>query len=285
MYKDFYGLRDNPFRLNPDPRYLCLNSAVQEAITAILYGIRSRKGILLLIGEVGSGKTTLINLILDRLQKNKVMTGFIFNARENTNDFLELVLTDLGIEYPAGTSRAQMLTRLNQFLLERSKKGQLTALIIDEAQNLSPEVLEEVRLLTNLETSTEKLLQVVLSGQPELVYKLVQPRLRQLCQRIAFHVRLSPLTSEQSREYILLRLAVAGADQRKPIFDDAALKKIHNNSRGIPRLINLLCEHSLLHGFVDEIFPISGETVEKAMDDLVLSLKPSSALIDAELQQ
>jgi general secretion pathway protein A len=178
-----------------------------------------------------------------------------------------------------------MLTRLNQFLLERSKKGQLTALIIDEAQNLSPEVLEEVRLLTNLETSTEKLLQVVLSGQPELVYKLVQPRLRQLCQRIAFHVRLSPLTSEQSREYILLRLAVAGADQRKPIFDDAALKKIHNNSRGIPRLINLLCEHSLLHGFVDEIFPISGETVEKAMDDLVLSLKPSSALIDAELQQ
>ncbi|MGA3126632.1 MAG: AAA family ATPase [Candidatus Korobacteraceae bacterium] len=285
MYKDFYGLRDNPFRLNPDPRYLCLNTAVQEAISAILYGIRSRKGILLLIGEVGSGKTTLINLILDRLQKSKVTTGFIFNARENTNDFLELVLTDLGIEYPAGSSRAQMLTRLNQFLLERSKKGQLTALIIDEAQNLSPEVLEEVRLLTNLETSTEKLLQVVLSGQPELVYKLVQPRLRQLCQRIAFHVRLSPLTSEQSREYILLRLAVAGADQRKPIFNDDALKKIHNNSRGIPRLINLLCEHSLLHGFVDEMFPISGETVEKAMDDLVLSLKPSSALIDAELQQ
>jgi type II secretory pathway predicted ATPase ExeA len=285
MYKDFYGLKDNPFRLNPDPRYLCLNNAMEEAITTILYGIRSRRGIFLLIGEVGSGKTTLINLILDSLQKSQVATGFIFNARENYTDFLELVLTDFGIEYPAGTSRAQMLTRLSHFLLERSKKGQITALIIDEAQNLSPKVLEEVRLLTNFETATEKLLQVVLSGQPELVHKLVQPRLRQLSQRIAFHVRLSPLTSEQSREYILRRLAVAGADQSKPIFEDDALKEIHNHSRGIPRLVNLLCEHSLIYGFVDEMFPISSKTVEKAMENLALSLRPSSALIDAELQR
>lgn len=285
MYKDFYGLKDNPFRLNPDPRYLCLNNAVQEAITAILYGIRSRKGILLLIGEVGSGKTMLLNLILDRLQKAQVATGLVFNARENAGDFLELVLTDLGIEYPTGASRAQMLTRLNQFLLERSKKGQVTALIVDEAQNLSPEVLEEVRLLTNLETATEKLLQVVLSGQPELIYKLVQPRLRQLSQRIAFHVRLRPLTSEQSSEYIMRRLLVAGADPAKPIFEDEAMKKIHSNSRGIPRLVNLLCEHSLIHGFVDEMFPISPVTVEKALEDLALSLRPSTALADAELQQ
>jgi general secretion pathway protein A len=178
-----------------------------------------------------------------------------------------------------------MLTRLNQFLLDRSKKGQVTALIVDEAQNLSPEVLEEVRLLTNLETATEKLLQVVLSGQPELIYKLVQPRLRQLSQRIAFHVRLRPLTSEQSSEYILRRLSVAGADPDIPIFDDEAMKKIHSNSRGIPRLVNLLCEHSLIHGFVDEMFPISATTVEKALEDLALSLRPSTALADAELQQ
>ncbi len=285
MYKSFYGLTDNPFRLNPDPRYLYLNSVVQEAISAILYGIRSRKGILLLTGEVGSGKTTIVNLILDRLHRMQVTTGFVFNATENTAEFLELVLIDLGIDYPAGASRVQMLTRLNHFLLDRSRKGHITALIIDEAQNLSPQVLEEVRLLTNLETSTEKLLQVVLSGQPELVHKLVQPRLRQLTQRIAIHERLSPLTREQAREYILRRLAVAGADGNKPIFDEDALEKIYVNSRGIPRLVNMLCEHSLMHGFVDERLPVSADTVSKAIEDLSLPLRPSIALFAAEVEQ
>ena len=275
MYKRFYGLRDNPFRLSADPRFLYVNSGVQETLAALSYGIRSRKGIVLLTGEVGTGKTTLVNTLLDYLRKKKAATAYVFNARENPTEFLELVLADLEVDYPAGASRAQMTIRLNRWLLDRYRARQPVILIVDEAQNLPPEVLEEVRLLTNLETSSEKLLQIVLVGQPELERRLAQPELRQLAQRIAFWTKTSPLSLEQMRDYIRCRLAVAGAPGH-PIFEEDALLQIHQYSRGIPRLINLLCEHALLHGYVEDKQCISAEIIAIAAGDALLPLSAVS---------
>jgi type II secretory pathway predicted ATPase ExeA len=268
MYKDFYGLKANPFNVNPDPRYLFLTKHTEEALACLTYGIESRKGFVLLTGEVGTGKTTLINKFLEWLRTQRATTAFVFNSRMNVPQFLDYMMSDFGIPCES-ESKSQIMLRLNSWLLERYRAGETAVLIVDEAQNLSDEVLEEIRLLTNLETATEKLLQVVLVGQPELEEKLKQPQLRQLRQRLTLRAKTHALTLEETRAYVQQRLRIAGAEGGK-IFQAEALDAVFRYSLGIPRVINLICEHCLVNGFVDQQKVIGAEVVDAVARDFDL---------------
>jgi general secretion pathway protein A len=260
MYKGFFGLKDNPFNVNPDPRFLYLTKEIEEALSALKYGVQNRKGFITLTGEVGTGKTTLVNRLLDWLHEQKVRTAFLFNSRMNTSQLFDFILAEFNITCES-TSKSQQLMSLNRWLLDRFRAGETTVLIVDEAQNLTYPVLEEIRLLTNLETSTEKLLQIVLSGQPELEDKLKSPQLRQLRQRIMLRCKTTPLTEKQTNDYIIQRLRIAGGDG-EPIFSPQAIGIIHQYSTGIPRVVNLLCEHSLINAYVEQQRPISAKIVQ-----------------------
>jgi type II secretory pathway predicted ATPase ExeA len=268
MYKRFFGLQANPFNPNPDPRFLFLTSAATEALASLAYGIRNRKGFLLLTGEVGTGKTTLLNRLLEWLYEERVATAFVFNSRLNEHEFFDFVLNDFGIVCNS-RDKSQRIFKLNEWLLERYRERRTAALIIDEAQNLSPDVLEEIRLLTNMETTQEKLLQIVLSGQPELDEKLRDPSLRQLRQRITIRCNTCPLSREELQAYLEERLRIAGANG-SPIFGIDAIDAIHRHAQGIPRIVNLLCEHSLINGFVEQIRPIPARIVEDVARDFEL---------------
>jgi len=233
MYKEFYGLRANPFNVNPDPRYLFLTRHTEEALACLTYGIQSRKGFVLLTGEVGTGKTTLINKLLEWLRLQQVATAFIFNSRLNTPQFLDYMMADFGILCDS-KAKSQILLRLYNWLLDRYRAGETAVLIVDEAQNLSDEVLEEIRMLTNLETFTEKLLQIVLVGQPELEQKLKQPQLRQLRQRLTLRAKTHPLTLDETKAYVQQRLRIAGSNGQE-IFAPESLVAIHRYANGIPR--------------------------------------------------
>ncbi|MGA9388932.1 MAG: AAA family ATPase [Candidatus Sulfotelmatobacter sp.] len=269
MYKEFYGLRANPFNVNPDPRYLFLTRHTEEALACLTYGIQSRKGFVLLTGEVGTGKTTLINKLLEWLRLQQVATAFIFNSRLNTVQFLDYMMADFGIPSDS-KAKSQVLLRLYNWLLDRYRAGETAVLIVDEAQSLTDEVLEEIRMLTNLETFTEKLLQIVLVGQPELEQKLKQPHLRQLRQRLTLRAKTHPLTLEETRAYVQQRLRIAGSNGQQ-IFDPDSLIAIHRYSNGIPRVINLLCEHCLVSAFVDQQRVIGPAVVEVVARDFDLS--------------
>jgi general secretion pathway protein A len=269
MYKEFFGLRANPFNVNPDPRYLFLTRHTEEALACLTYGIQSRKGFVLLTGEVGTGKTTLINKLLEWLRLQQVATAFIFNSRMNVPQFLDYMMADFGIPCDS-KSKSQILQRLYNWLLDRYRAGETAVLIVDEAQNLTDEVLEEIRMLTNLETFTEKLLQIVLVGQPELETKLKQPQLRQLRQRLTLRAKTHPLTLEETKAYVQQRLRIAGSDGRQ-IFDGDALSAVHKYSNGIPRVVNLLCEHCLVSAFVDQKPTISEAVVDAVARDFDLS--------------
>jgi general secretion pathway protein A len=269
MYKEFFGLRANPFNVNPDPRYLFLTRHTEEALACLTYGIQSRKGFVLLTGEVGTGKTTLINKLLEWLRLQQVATAFIFNSRLNVPQFLDYMMADFGIPCDS-KSKSQILQRLYNWLLDRYRAGETAVLIVDEAQNLTDEVLEEIRMLTNLETFTEKLLQIVLVGQPELETKLKQPQLRQLRQRLTLRAKTHPLTIEETRAYVQQRLRIAGSDGRQ-IFDGEALSAVHKYSSGIPRVVNLLCEHCLVSAFVDQKTTINEGIVDAVARDFDLS--------------
>ena len=260
MYKEFFGLRANPFNVNPDPRYLFLTRHTEEALACLTYGIQSRKGFVLLTGEVGTGKTTLINKLLEWLRLQQVATAFIFNSRMNVPQFMDYMMADFGIPCDS-RSKSQILLRLYNWLLDRYRAGETAVLIVDEAQNLSDEVLEEIRMMTNLETFTEKLLQIVLVGQPELEQKLKQPQLRQLRQRLTLRAKTHPLSLEETKAYVAQRLRIAGSNGQ-PIFDPEALVTIHRYSSGIPRVVNLICEHCLVSAFVDQQKMISAKVVE-----------------------
>jgi type II secretory pathway predicted ATPase ExeA len=267
MFK-FFGLREDPFRVSPDPRYLFLTPNIQKALVSLAYGVQSRGGILLMTGEVGTGKTTLLQKLLDWLHDNRAATAFLFNTRLSTSEFLHCMMADFGIPCQSH-SKSDTVIRLNHWLLERIRQGELTVLIVDEAQNLSTEVLEEIRLLANLETATEKLLQIVLSGQPELDEKLKRPELRQLRQRITFRCHTLPLTLHETEGYIAKRLSIAGADG-EPVFSPEAIQCVHEHSRGIPRVINILCQHALINAIADQQRPVPAHLVMEAVDDLEL---------------
>lgn len=269
MYKKFFGLQENPFNVNPDPRYLFVTPHTEEALSCLTYGIQSRKGFILLTGEVGTGKTTLINKLLEWLHRGNCPTAFIFNPRLSEDQFFDFMMADLGI--PCDTrSKSQVLLRLNQWLMERYRAGETAVLIVDEAQNLSSAVLEEIRLLTNLETYTEKLLQIVLSGQPELETKLKQPELRQLRQRITLRSKTYPLTSQETNGYISSRLRIAGSNGQ-PIFAPEAMEVIYRYSHGIPRVINVLCEHALINAFADQRKPVTADIIQNVADEFDLT--------------
>jgi len=268
MYKDFFGLKANPFNVNPDPRFLFLTRHTEEALACLTYGIQSRKGFVLLTGEVGTGKTTLLNKLMEWLRVQQVATAFIFNSQMNVPQFLEYMMADFGIPCDS-KSKSQILLKLYNWLLDRYRAGETAVLIVDEAQNLSDEVLEEIRLMTNLETFTEKLLQIVVVGQPELEQKLKQPNLRQLRQRLTLRAKTHPLTLEETKAYVAQRLRIAGSNGQQ-IFDLEALAFIHRYSAGIPRVVNLICEHCLVSAFVDHEKVIRSSVVEAVARDFDL---------------
>ena len=268
MYKAFFGLRENPFNANPDPRYLFRTREIQEALAGLAYGIKNRKGFILLSGEVGTGKTTLLNRLLDWLNLEGVATAYIFNSQLDIHQLLDFMMADFGIPCES-RDKSHALMRLNQWLLQRYREHRTSVLIIDEAQNLSFEVLEEIRLLTNFETASEKLLQIVLSGQPELEEKLRDPRLRQLRQRITLRCRTQPLSQTEMTGYINERLRIAGANGT-PIFSPEAIEAVYKYSRGIPRVANLLCENALINSFVDQVRPVAPAVVHEAAHEFEL---------------
>ena len=268
MYKNFFGLKESPFNVNPDPRFLFLTAQIEEALTGLMYGIQTRKGFITLTGEVGTGKTTLVNRLLDWLHHRRARTAFLFNSRMNTSQLIDFILAEFDVQCES-KSKSQQLMELNHWLLERYRAGETVVLIIDEAQNLTYPVMEEIRLLTNLETSTEKLLQIVLSGQQELEEKLKLPQLRQLRQRIMVRCKTSALSKEETHRYITERLKTAGAGP-EPIFSVQTMDTVHLYSLGIPRVINLLCEHSLVNAFVDHERPIQAKTVEEVAREFEL---------------
>ena len=279
MYREFYGLKANPFNVNPDPRYLFLTRHTEEALACLTYGIQSRKGFVLLTGEVGTGKTTLINKLLDWLRLQHVATAFVFNSRLNVTQFLDYMMADFGIACDA-QAKSQVLLRLYNWLLDRYRAGETAVLIVDEGQNLSDEVLEELRMLTNLETFTEKLLQIVLVGQPELEQKLKLPQLRQLRQRITLRAKTHPLTLDETQAYVQQRLRIAGSNGQQ-IFAPESLISVHRYSGGIPRVINLLCEHCLVSAFVDQQQIIEPGVVDAVARDFDLSDSTSSGAMTA----
>ena len=289
MYKSFFGLKENPFNVNPDPRYLFLTKQIEEALSGLMYGIQTRKGFITLTGEVGTGKTTLVNRLLDWLHLKRTKTAFLFNSRMNTNQLFDFIMAEFDIPCDI-KSKSQQLMKLNHWLLERYRAGETAVLIVDEAQNLTFPVLEEIRLLTNLETSTEKLLQIVLSGQPELEERLKLPQLRQLRQRITLRCRTMPMAKEQTNDYIHERLRIAGADPQLEIFSAKAVDSVHYFSMGIPRVINLLCEHALINSFVDQEKIVEAKVIEDVarefqLDEVEPLAPPASLRQDADVFQ
>ena len=266
MYLEFYGLREPPFNMTPDPRFLYFSEHHREAYHHLVYGITSRKGFIELTGEVGSGKTTLCRAVLAGLRSEKIETALILNPSLTETQLLRAILNDFRIE-PRGRDRLHYIEELNRFLLDRNREGFNVAIIIDEAQDLTADVMEQVRLLSNLETDQQKLMQIVLCGQPELEARLAMPELRQLRQRITVRYRLRPLTEEETYVYIRHRLDVAGGAGRIA-FHPKAIRLVHKYARGTPRLINAVCDNALLAGYVAGTHQIDAECVKKAVDQL-----------------
>ncbi len=274
MYEAFYGLREQPFRVTPDPRFLYRNPAIDEAVAALTYGIAQRKGFLSLVGEVGTGKTTLLRHLLDSVSP-MTQTVFILYPTVQFEEMLEHILHELGIPTD-GAGKFVKLQRLHEFLLEHTRAGGNAAILIDEAQDLDARVLEELRLLSNLETSTEKILQILLAGQPELERKLAQPELRQLRQRIALHVRLRAFTPVEVAAYVRARLKRAGAADGA-VFTPEALVRIAEVTAGIPRVVNVLCDAALVTGFAAGARQIAGAIVDEAWADYAHLAPPAAA--------
>jgi general secretion pathway protein A len=263
MYLTFYGLKERPFNASPDPRFLCLTPGHREALAQLVYSVQENRGFLVLTGEVGTGKTTLLHALLQRLDGSKTAVAYVFNTTLRFDGLLEYVLEELGVPTPQ-SSPAQRLIALRRLLLERRRAGQRTVLILDEAQNFDAATLERIRMLSNLETPTEKILQILLVGQPELRAKLERPELRQLQQRIELQCSLSPLSREQIGDYIQTRLRVAGA-RDLDLFTDRARDRIAAYSRGIPRRVNILCDHCLVIGYAEQRRRIEADIVGQAI--------------------
>ncbi len=251
MYNAFFGFRVNPFNLSPDPAFLYRSPQHEEALANLIYGVHSRKGFVVLTGEVGTGKTTMLECLRDYLDSQYVEFAFLFNSRISVDQFFEMIAYDLDLRCSA-KSKTEVLFALNQLLVQQAQAGRTTVLIVDEAHNLEWDVLEEIRLLGNLENPhLGKLLQIILAGQPELDRKLDQPNLRQLKQRIVLRCSLRPFRVQETTEYINSRMDKAGMPQQA-VFPDELIREIHLRSQGIPRLINTLCDNLLLTAFAGE---------------------------------
>jgi type II secretory pathway predicted ATPase ExeA len=283
VYKRFYNLQKNPFEITPDPAFLFTTKGHNEALATLYYGVRRRKGFVVLTGEVGTGKTLLIRSLLQLLKLGDVHYAYVFNPRLGPVEFLQYVAGDFRLPV-SSKSKSELLLELSRFVISRYKKGLTTVLIVDEAHHLSEEVLEEIRLLTNLETTEEKLLQILLIGQPELDEKLDSVRLRQLKQRIALRSRLSPLQLEETEGYIRRRLQIAGCPNADAVFPFDTVFEIHRHSRGIPRLINTLCENALVQGYARQSAKITAEMVEEIALDFRLNIVHSNPETEAEGQ-
>lgn len=266
MYEEFYGLKEKPFNLTPDPRFFFLSENHRGAFEHLLYGIKEREGFILITGEVGTGKTTLCRALLDKIESQATDSALILNPMFSEQELLQCILSDFGIQSQASTKK-ELLDDLNRFLLNQQAADRNSILIIDEAQNLPLPILEEIRILSNLETEKEKLLQIILMGQVELKEKLSLPRLRQLNQRISIRYHLQPLGREEVPRYIHHRLTVAGSSGDIH-FDSAALHEIYLYSQGIPRLINLASDRALLAGYAEQSRKIGRQTVIKGLKSL-----------------
>ena len=266
MYKSYYGFSEMPFNITPDPKFLYLSPTHQEALQHLKFGVEEHKGFIVIVGEVGCGKTTLCRRFLNELDPARYDTALILNPRINENQMLRAILHELGEEATADNPH-DLVLQMNRTLLDRIAAGKDIVLIIDEAQNLSFEVLEQIRLLSNLETDQQKLLQIVLIGQPELKSVLRRPELRQLRQRILVHCELSPLDPYELAHYVNHRMATAGWNGR-PVFTASAMRKIHGFSKGIPRIVNNLCDKSLLSAYIRESDEINYWDVRRAVVDL-----------------
>jgi general secretion pathway protein A len=276
MYKAFFGLTGNPFEITPDPRFFYGTARHNEALASLYHGIERRKGFIVVTGEVGTGKTLLARCLFQTLTWQKISFAYVFNPLLSVLEFLQYSMNDMGVPLTA-KSKGELLGELNRYLISRYRQKSTAVLIVDEAQLLSWELLEEIRLLTNLETSKQKLLQIVLMGQPELDEKLDCQDLRQLKQRIALRCRLEPLSKEETQKYIAMRLWLAGASRRcHEIFPLATVELIHEYSRGIPRLINTLCEAALIAAYAVKSGTVSTEAIDEVASDLCLEV-PSSA--------
>jgi len=269
MYKAFYRLQRNPFEITPDPSFLFPTARHNEALATLYYGVTARRGFVVLTGEVGTGKTLLLRSLLGLLQRRDTSFALIFNPSLSPLEFMRYIAGDFGLPH-AGKAKDELIHVLNEFLLQRHQRGLTTLLVVDEAHHLSAEVLEEIRLLTNLETSAQKLLQIVLAGQPELDQKLDSYELRQLKQRVALRCRLDCLTLGETGEYMRKRLAIAGANESRAIFDEAAIAAVYQYSKGIPRLVNTICHNALLAGYAKQEATVSVEMVEGVARDLRL---------------
>ena len=268
MYKQYFGFVESPFSITPDPNFFYNNPVYDEALANLRYGIEAKRGFIAVTGEVGTGKTTLLRKLMREL-RNSIHFAFIYNTELTFNELLQVILMDLGLS-PHGKDRLAMIDELNAYLLEQLQQGEIVCLLIDEVQNLSDESLEGLRLLSNLETDREKLLQIVLMGQPELNARLDQPNLRQLKQRIAIQCELAPISGKEVAAYINFRLQTAGCE-RQDIFSKDAVRKIAFYSKGIPRLINVMCDNALVIAYAASQKFVSGDVIEEVAHDLRLA--------------
>jgi general secretion pathway protein A len=283
MYESFYGLRERPFDLTPNPRYLYLTRSHREALSNLQYGITGRKGMTLLIGEAGTGKTTIVRAALEAVAGPAVKCVYLSNPVLTRDEFYEFLAPKFGLSDRASSSKARFLSDLEESIIARHESGGLTALVIDEAQSLPHDLLEEIRLLANFETATDKLLPVVLAGQPELAARLEHEELRQLKQRVALRCDLTALDIHETAAYISGRISIAGGDSAR-IFTREAVQTIYERSRGIPRTISVLCDNTLLSGFAQGVKPVGSYIVLEVCRDFrlpqfkVTELKPSPPL-------
>jgi general secretion pathway protein A len=285
MYKAFYSLKRNPFEITPDPSFLFPTGRHNEALAALYYGVRRHKGFVVLTGEVGTGKTLLLRCLLQSLGQSKdVAYAYIFNGRMSPLEFLQYIVADLGLP-PTSKTKGELLLQIAHHLIARSQKKLTTVLVVDEAHHLSPEILEEIRLLTNFETADEKLLQILLVGQPELDEKLDSPDLRQLKQRVALRSHLLPLNSSETLGYIHSRLRLSGSPGPSALFPPETVAAVFQHSQGLPRLINTICENALIAGYARQMPSVSPEIIDDIAKDfrLGVTMRPEKKATNDEL--
>lgn len=267
MYTKFYNFKERPFSVTPDARFFYSSPIHREALDSLYYAVVERRGFAVLTGDIGTGKTTVWRTLIKRLDK-KIKTAVITNTHLTSKQLVGVLLDEMDI-LTHSVSKAQMISKLNKYLIEQFSEGNTVVLIVDEAQNLSPTTLEEIRMLSNLETDEEKLLQILLIGQPEFMDKLAQKELSQLRQRISVTVQLRPLTREEADGYIKFRINKVSQDGYRDIFTPRAIDKIYEYSKGVPRLINTICDGSLLVGFANGQHTIDENTVDSSIEEFL----------------